>query len=62
MTPKTVTASLNRDLERMRIWADRWKVNVEPSKCKALTISRKWNPTRLDLMLGNTKLAEKEEL
>ncbi|PIK40190.1 putative RNA-directed DNA polymerase from mobile element jockey-like [Apostichopus japonicus] len=60
--PKAVTASLNRDLERMRIWAVKWKVTFEPSKCKALTISRKRNPTKLDLMFGNSKLAEKEEL
>ena len=46
----------------MRIWADRWKVTFEPSKCKALTISRKRNPTRLDLQFGSTKLAEKDEL
>ena len=59
---KAATASLNRDLERMRMWADKWKVTFEPSKCKALTISRKRNPTREDLFFGNTKLAEKDEL
>ena len=31
-------------------------------KCKALTISRKMNLTRLDLLFVNTKLAEKEEV
>ena len=46
----------------MKIWADQWKVTFEPSKCKALTISKKRNPTALDLLFGNTKLAEKEEL
>ena len=46
----------------MRIWADRWKVTFEPSKCKAMTISRKRNPTRLGLQFGTTELAEKEEL
>ena len=60
--PEAKTASLNRDLERMRIWADRWKVTFEPSKCKAMTISRKRNPTRLGLQFGTTELAEKEEL
>ena len=60
--PEAKTASLNRDLERMRIWADRWKVTFEPSKCKAMTISRKTNPTRLGLQFGTTELAEKEEL
>ena len=37
-------------------------MTFEPSKCKALTISRRRNPTRLDLLFGSTKLAEKEEL
>ena len=60
--PKAITASLNRDLEKMRIWADRWKVTFEPSKCKAMTISRKRNPTRLDLWFGSTNLVEKDEL
>ena len=60
--PKATTASLNRDLEKMRIWADRWKVTFEPSKCKAMTISRKRNPTRLDLWFGSSNLVEKDEL
>ena len=58
--PEAITASQHRDLERMRIWAYRWKLTFEPSKFKVLTISRKRNPTRLDLLFGNTKLAEKE--
>ena len=60
--PKAITASLNRDLEKMRTWADKWKVTFEPSKCKAMTISRKRNPTRLDLLFGSTTLAEKDSL
>ena len=59
---EALTASLNRDLERMRIWADRWKVTFEPSKCKALTITRKRSPTGLDLQFVNIQLVEKEEL
>ncbi|XP_072018264.1 uncharacterized protein [Amphiura filiformis] len=54
--------SLNRDLDKMSIWADRWMVTFEPSKCKAVTISRKRDPTKLDLLYGTTRLAEKEEL
>ncbi len=46
----------------MKNWADRWNVTFEPSKCKAMTISRKRTPTKLDLLFGHTKLAEKEEL
>ena len=40
----------------MRIWADRWKVTFEPSKCKAMTISRKRNPTRLGLQFGTYRI------
>ena len=54
--PVAVTARLNRDLEKMR------KVTFEQSKCKAMIISRKRNPTKLDLLFGTTKLVEKEEL
>ncbi|KAI8480817.1 hypothetical protein Bbelb_414520 [Branchiostoma belcheri] len=54
--------SLNRDLERMRIWAEKWKVTFEPTKCKTMTISRKRSRARSDLFFGNTKLAEKDEL
>ena len=37
-------------------------MTFEPSECKALTNSRKRNPTRVDLFFGSTKLAEKNEL
>ena len=60
--PEAKTASLNKDLERMKNWADCWNVTFEPSKCKALTISRKRTPTKLDLLFGHTKLAQKQEL
>ena len=37
-------------------------MTFEPSKCKAMTFSSKWNPTKRDLFSGSTKLAEKNEL
>ena len=40
-------ASLNRDLEKMRVWAANWKVTFEPTKCTALMLSRKRMPTIL---------------
>ena len=58
--PKAITTSLNRDLERMRIWASRWKVTFEPSKCKVMTISRKRIPTRSELQFGSIPLAVKD--
>ena len=60
--PEATHTSLNRDLERMNMWADKWKVTFEPTKCKTLTISRKRNPTSLDLYFGNTKITETDEL
>ena len=60
--PKAITTSLNRDLEKMRIWAGRWKVTFEPSKCKVMTISRKRIPTRHELQFGSTPLAVMNEL
>ena len=59
---EAVTASLNRDRYRMTSCADKWKVTFEQSKCKAMSISRKWNPTRFDLFFGSTKPAEKNAL
>ena len=38
---RCVTTSLNRHLERMRNWADKWKVTFELCKCKVLTTSRR---------------------
>ena len=53
----SVLATLNRDLEKMRVWAANWKVTFEPAKCKALMLSRKRMPTIPDLYFGITKLA-----
>ena len=57
-----VEASLNRDLEQMRLWAEKWKVTFEPSKCKAMVISRKRKPTSPNLHFGNTRLGVEKEL
>jgi len=58
-----VVASLNRDLDRMKAWADKWKVTFEPEKCKAMVLSRKLkNPTVPDLFFGNCKLEVKDKL
>ena len=59
---KEVAASLNRDLDRMKAWADKWKVTFEPTKCKAMTISRKRTPSMLNLFLGTVQLTNKDEL
>ena len=53
----SIFTSLNRDLEKMRVWATKWKVTFEPTKCKALMVSRKRMPAIPDLYFGNTKLA-----
>ena len=36
---EAVCASLNRDLENMKRWADKCRLAFEPTKCKALTLS-----------------------
>ena len=46
-----VAASLNRDLDRMKYWADRWKVTFEPTKCKSMIVSRKRTPSSINLYL-----------
>jgi len=53
----SVFTSLNRDVEKMRVWAAKWKVTFEPTKCKALMLSRKRTPGIPDLYFGTTKLA-----
>ena len=52
-TVSCVMASVKRDMEKMSNWANKLKVTFESHKCKALTISRKRNPTspwRSDLL------------
>ena len=58
----SVFTSLNRDLEKMRVWAAKWKVTFEPTKCKALMLSRRRTPAIFDLYFGNTKLAVETQL
>ena len=58
----SVFTSLNRDLEKMRVWAAKWKVTFEPIKCKALILSRKRTPAVPNLYFGNTKLVVETEL
>lgn len=58
----SVFTSLNRDLEKMRVWEAKWKVTFEPTKCKTLMLSRKRTPAIPDLYFGNTKLAVEREL
>lgn len=57
-----VAASLNKDLENIRRWADTWKVTFEPSKCKAMVLSRKRLPSCPDLFLGATRIDLCEQL
>ena len=58
----TVAASLNRDLSNIKLWADKWKVTFEPTKCRAMVLSRKRSPSKLDLYFGICKLATANEL
>jgi hypothetical protein len=58
----TVAASLYRDLNNMKAWADKWKVTFEPTKCKTMVLSRKRTPSKLELYFGACKLPSVEEL
>ena len=58
----TVEASLNRNLQRMKAWADKWKITFEPSKCKIMVMHRKRTPSKLNLFFGNYKLTENNTL
>ena len=51
----SVVACLNRDLERMRDWATKWKVTLEPTKCKALILFRERISTILKFCFRSTK-------
>ena len=44
------------------VWDANWKVTFEPTKCKALMLSRRRMPTIPDLYFGSTKLAVEKEL
>ena len=57
-----VAASLNRDLDRMKSWADRWIVTFEPTKCKSMIVSRKRTPSSINLYLGDCQLAVQDKL
>ena len=57
-----VEASLNRDLHRIKAWADKWNVTFEPSKCKSMVMSRKRPPSKLDLFFDNCKLTQNNDL
>lgn len=52
-----VQTSLDVNLERMKDWADRQKVAFEPSKCKAMVISRKQAPSQISLFFERCQLA-----
>ena len=57
-----VFTSLNRGLEKMRVWEAKCKATFEPKKCKALMLSRKRTPAIPDLYVENAKLAVGTEL
>ena len=55
-------ASINRDLVKIKAWADRWKVIFEPSKCQAMIISRKRTPYDLKLYYDETEIPITDEI
>ena len=59
-----VVASLNRDLELIAAWCDRWGMSVNPSKTKAIIISRSRTayPVFPRLVLNGTTVKVVQEL
>lgn len=58
----TVAARLNGDLSKMKVWAEKWKVTFEQTKCKTMVLSRKRTPSKPDLYFGDCKLPTVNEL
>ena len=53
---------LNRDLERVRLWACQWKMEFNASKTEEVVFSaKKQKPHHLNLFLGNTEIERKSE-
>ena len=59
-----VAQSLNRDLERIHLWCNRWGMKLNPGKTKTLIISRSRTeePPHPPLCISDTLLAESEFL
>ena len=53
---------LNRDLTKIKAWAEKWKVVFEPSKCRAMVISRKRNPFNCKLYFDGEEIMKTNEL
>jgi len=45
---------LQEDLNSVLLWAVRWLLRLNPSKCEALLISRNRNPVKASYMLGES--------
>ena len=59
-----VSQSINRDLETIHNWCDRWGMKLNPSKTKTLLVSRSRTeePPHPLLRIGNSELAESDFL
>ena len=59
-----VAQSINRDLEQISLWCDRWMMKLNPSKTKTLIISRSRtvSPVHGDLILNGTILKVSDSL
>ena len=55
--PQDAADSINRDLMKIKSWADSWKVVFEPAKCQAMVISHKRMPSTCELYYGDTPIS-----
>ena len=55
--PIVTSESLQSDIDKIQLWADKWLVKFNPSKSESLIISRKWNkPTNPILTMSNVEI------
>jgi hypothetical protein len=45
--------SLQKDLEKMTEWSNRWAMEFHPQKCQVISITRKRHPFKYDYHMGN---------
>ena len=56
--PTESVDALNNDLQRIKLWADKWLVKFSPPKTKSLTLSKKQKQRAPPLTFGNTPIEE----
>ena len=48
---------LQNDLNALVDWSSTWELNIHPSKCQVISVTRKCNPFNFDYFMNNTRLS-----